>query len=351
MAGGITITATYGKKLFNILTNGIIKDKMVTYVLTGLEEQRLVNKWLKKNIKDYKDIFIERKYSASIIPGTYYYFYKKHFITINTILKEDEKSKEKATASINIIGNNCRKLLHNILKEDNSNDIYCCNIVNEYDRYYTDVKYRSLNSVFSLQKKEVINHIEEWINSKETYDELGIIYKDGVLLYGKPGTGKTSFIRALACKYGFNIIQVDLSNDPLKKLDVFFNQGLTKNNDKKDQKFIVFMEEVDYPLKDEKIKLQVENKITQILDSVNSLNNCYFIFTTNDVSVIPEKWLRFGRLSKKIELTYLNRPYAEKICKSFNLSLEELNITEEEIQPAELSKEIMIKIKERRNKK
>lgn len=57
----------------------------------------------------------------------------------------------------------------------------------------------------------LINDIEQFINSKDWYHDLGLSYKRGYLLSGKPGTGKTSIIQAIANYTKSNIYMVDLS--------------------------------------------------------------------------------------------------------------------------------------------
>ena len=57
----------------------------------------------------------------------------------------------------------------------------------------------------------LINDIEQFINSKDWYHDLGLSYKRGYLLSGKPGTGKTSIIQAIANYTKSNIYMLDLS--------------------------------------------------------------------------------------------------------------------------------------------
>jgi chaperone BCS1 len=48
---------------------------------------------------------------------------------------------------------------------------------------------------------------DKWLKRKET----GIPYRRGVLLYGPPGSGKSSFIQALAGSLDYNICILNLS--------------------------------------------------------------------------------------------------------------------------------------------
>jgi SpoVK/Ycf46/Vps4 family AAA+-type ATPase len=44
---------------------------------------------------------------------------------------------------------------------------------------------------------QITNDINKFLGAEKLYQEMGVIYKRGYLLYGEPGNGKTSFIRHL----------------------------------------------------------------------------------------------------------------------------------------------------------
>lgn len=57
----------------------------------------------------------------------------------------------------------------------------------------------------------LLKDIEEWISSSQWYNDRGIPYRRGYLLHGPPGSGKSSFIYALAGKLNYNICVLNLS--------------------------------------------------------------------------------------------------------------------------------------------
>jgi chaperone BCS1 len=72
---------------------------------------------------------------------------------------------------------------------------------------------RPLESVIldeSISDK-LVEDVNEWINSSKWYIERGIPYRRGYLLHGPPGSGKSSFIFALAGKLNYNICILNLS--------------------------------------------------------------------------------------------------------------------------------------------
>lgn len=60
-------------------------------------------------------------------------------------------------------------------------------------------------------KQEIIDEIDAYRNDPSWYSERGLPRRRGYLISGPPGTGKTSFIRAVAFKYHLNVRQLSLT--------------------------------------------------------------------------------------------------------------------------------------------
>ena len=86
--------------------------------------------------------------------------------------------------------------------------------------------------------QEVIDDIQDFIDSEEWYTEMGIPYKRSYLLYGPPGTGKSSFAQAVAAYIKFSICFVNCSD---RINDFHFNSLLNKAP----KKSIILIEDVD----------------------------------------------------------------------------------------------------------
>lgn len=115
---------------------------------------------------------------------------------------------------------------------------------------YTFESYRTFNNIFFDGKKHLIEKIDFFLNNKEWYHEKGIPYSLGIGLHGPPGTGKTSFIKALANYTNRHIVVLSLkiikTKNQLEKL--FFENTYNDNNEKYsiswDNKILVF-EDID----------------------------------------------------------------------------------------------------------
>lgn len=79
---------------------------------------------------------------------------------------------------------------------------------------WTKERFRSnkrFDNMFFEGKEDVIRQIRDFINGREIYRKIGKPYHLGIVLYGEPGCGKTSFINALANELGRSIKEINFS--------------------------------------------------------------------------------------------------------------------------------------------
>lgn len=224
--------------------------------------------------------------------------------------------------TINIFGKNnsfFKVLFDNINKYHDSikfNHIYT------YSDYWSRgpvLEKRSIDSVFINEKikNDLINGIDNFINSRQEYLDKGIFYHYGILLYGPPGTGKTSLIRALATKYNRNIYYI--SSVQLYKL----SECLTTT----DENSLIVIEDIDRnstiknETKDEDIidKLSKANlsNLLNTLDGLLSVSGRITIITANDLTGIDSALFRPGRINMKVYLGYLDNISFENSIKFY----------------------------------
>ena len=92
-----------------------------------------------------------------------------------------------------------------------------------------DTKKRSLESIFIQKsvKDDIVNRIDYFLNNYEYYKNKNLNYHLGIMLYGAPGCGKTSLIRALASHFNFKLNIVNASE--IDDLPTFLNNFASEN--------------------------------------------------------------------------------------------------------------------------
>ena len=93
-----------------------------------------------------------------------------------------------------------------------------------YTRYRLSEE-KTFDSLFFRQKEPLLKLLDHFSNHTGKYSIPGYPHKLGLLLSGEPGTGKTSFIKALAQHTGRSIVNVNLAriNTNAELMSIFFN--------------------------------------------------------------------------------------------------------------------------------
>lgn len=158
-------------------------------------------------------------------------------------------------------------------------------------------------------KYKLIEGLYNWKHNRDYYSKHNLVHKLGILLYGKPGTGKTSLIKAIASQFKSPVIMFDMLNCT----DCNYPNRLDYVKKLSDSPLIVVMEDVDFFFKkrdDDKITKdgmqENQHRAFQILDGLYSINDVIFIATTNHIERLDPGFVRPGRFDIQLELDYFS---------------------------------------------
>jgi chaperone BCS1 len=194
--------------------------------------------------------------------------------------------------------------------------------------------YKSFDNLYLRQddKRKLSNILEMFYDNKEIMNEYGIPHKLGVLLYGVPGTGKSSTIQVIATWLKKNIYCVDFKTVKTNKDFLEIVEHVCKHCagggilvlEDFDAMGSVMHKRTKSNTSDSTVDLinQENNELTldyilNILQGSLTPEGFVFIATTNHIELIDEAIYRDGRIDIKIDMKLCNHYQIQCIYKKF----------------------------------
>jgi mitochondrial chaperone BCS1 len=191
----------------------------------------------------------------------------------------------------------------------------------EWRKFGEPKRKRPLDSVVLEEglKEHIINDVKTFIDSRTWYLDRGIPYRRGYLLHGPPGTGKSSFIQALAGELDFDIAILNVSERGLT--DDRLNHLLAQVP----QRTIVLLEDADAAFVN---RIQVDEQgysgatvtfsgLLNALDGVASGEERIVFLTTNHIERLDDALIRPGRVDMSIRLGHATLNQIERLWDRF----------------------------------
>lgn len=168
--------------------------------------------------------------------------------------------------------------------------------------YVCDLPKRALDTVLAEDDRleQLLEDMRWFYDNEHWYRQRGVPWRRGYLLFGPPGTGKSSVIRALASELGKDLASVSLSNPGLSDEDL--RSGLA--NAPKGA-FLV-LEDIDAGFAGRK---QGESRsgvsfsgLLNAIDGVAAQEGRVLVMTTNHPERLDPALIRAGRADRHVEL-------------------------------------------------
>lgn len=191
-----------------------------------------------------------------------------------------------------------------------------------WERFGEPRRKRSIESVILDKgiKERILADVQDFLDSSKWYYDRGIPYRRGYLLHGPPGSGKSSFIQALAGHLDYNIAILNLSERGLT--DDRLNHLLTIIP----KRTIVLLEDADAAYSNRRTQTDADgyrganvtfSGLLNALDGVASAEERVLFLTTNHISRLDSALIRPGRIDMTVRIGEATRWQASGLWDRF----------------------------------
>lgn len=157
---------------------------------------------------------------------------------------------------------------------------------------------KTFDHLFFAEKTRLVGDLDTFSASRQKYFDLGINYKRGYLLYGTPGTGKTSIAVAIARHLKRPLFVINLASVSNDKQLQMLALEVTAGS-------VILFEDIDCLFEKREVKGNDDLNfatILNVLDGLYSPSDCVFVLTTNKPESIDDALLRKGRIDLTLHI-------------------------------------------------
>ena len=174
-------------------------------------------------------------------------------------------------------------------------------------------------------KERIVTDVKDFLSSSKWYYDRGIPYRRGYLLHGPPGSGKSSFVQALAGELDYNIAMLNLSERGLT--DDRLNHLLSIIP----RRSLVLLEDADAAFTNRRTQTDSDgykganvtfSGLLNALDGVASAEERLLFLTTNHVERLDNALIRPGRVDMILHLGEATRWQVDHLWDRFYADLD-----------------------------
>ncbi|OJJ42059.1 hypothetical protein ASPZODRAFT_20822 [Penicilliopsis zonata CBS 506.65] len=252
--------------------------------------------------------FIHNAHSLIARDRSFYFWYRGHFLILYCAVKEHRE--DLRISSIGLNANILKDLIEECREQYLKEAQRKISVFKHREGEWKKAKLRPVQPISTVimdeeVKDDILRDVDEFLDQdmQDWYAERGIPYKRGYLLFGPPGTGKSSFSLLLAGKHELDIYTLQLSNISDSTVIRLFAELPPR--------CIILLEDVDTAgvgrrgsvntVQDGNSQSAVTlSGLLNVLDGVSSQEGRILIMTTNHIDHLDEALVRPGRSDKKV---------------------------------------------------
>jgi len=366
----IILMTLMGSMLYSVkghyrkITGFMKKHATTTLILTDVNPRlyRLVGEAVREEVEK------KNLRTLRIIPSDAYGYIKglgrgEHLLKLRgrwvktTITEDITGTTVIGTTYITILGRSNEyfdDLVQTLIREDqSSSETHLFKVVRQGGRYSIERSilvpdYTLENMILPLATTEaLIKCLDDFTKNEEKYARRGVPYHLGILLHGKPGTGKSALIKAITNKLKRNLVHCDTVGEAIHSLSTLHGKS-----------FVVVLEELDTrgianrKLNIDEIEPEEEEEngngeqllgtLLTALSGVMENPGRVFITTTNKpIEDLDEALIRPGRIDLRLELKNLANDDFVRMVERFDYEVPAGTEFMEEVSPSRLQNSLM----------
>ena len=270
------------------------------------------------------DIIHKNAYKGDCIPDRYFHNLG-HDGGEDRILKKlviSSVTKDSLIKLVDIAKENIKKK-HEESKKSTNDTIRIYYFRKEYWNMLAKAPKRPIETLYLKEgeKEKLVSMVEEFFHeeTRDIYLSFGMPYKHIIMLYGVPGSGKTSTITAIASHFDCDIYTIPITKE---LTDYGLIDAFSYINDKEDKKRIIVLEDIDCMFDGERKEGDDNNMITlqallNCLDGHTCVEGTLLFMTANNPEKMDYAMIRSCRIDYKLELGYADKYQTKAIFDTF----------------------------------